>query len=331
MPQTDSSQNHAAAEAAYLAAVKTRPTAELWQRLGLVRHLQNKFELAIPAFQSALALDPNLWTARLFLGIGLYRTNRFEEAEASLRHADRLAPLDAPGRVDVDFWLGAALIARHQTVEGLRHVEKVLARDPKHLEALELATRTYADAASALWNEVAEKHFETAAGWEVHGHALESEGNLPQAIEAFRRSQAIAPNRAGPGLKIGQLLLREGKAREALAELRRELGRRGAEPETGLYAGLAAIQSADFASALPLLNIAEKKQPRNAEIPLALTQACLALGRISDAATAARRARELAPTSTAAHELLVVTLSQMGATEELTQEKLRWERLREKR
>lgn len=331
MPQADPSQNHAAAEAAYWAAVKTRPTAELWQRLGLVRHLQNKFELAITAFQSALAINSNLWTARLFLGIGLYRTNRFEEAEASLRHADRLAPLDATGRVDVDFWLGAALIARQQPIEGLRHVEKVLARVPKHLEALELATRTYADAASALWNEVAEKHFETAAGWEVHGHALESEGNLPRAIEAFRRSQAMDPKRAGPGLKIGQLLLREGKAKEALEQLRRELERMGAEPETGLYAGLAAIQSADFASALPLLTAAEKKQPRNAEIPLALTQAYLALGRTRDAVTAARRAIQLAPTSEAAHELLVVALSQMESAEELSQERLRWEQLRQKK
>ncbi len=173
-PQTGQARNFSAAEAAYEQEIKLRPSALAWQRLGLARHLQNKFDSAIPAFRSALKLDPTLWTSHLFLGICLYRTNRFEEAESSLQIADRLAPPRDPGRDELEFWLGATLVARRNPLAGLQFLERLLARNPKHTGALELATRAYAEASTALWNDVAEQDFESPAGWEVHGHALQS-------------------------------------------------------------------------------------------------------------------------------------------------------------
>jgi len=48
------------AERLYENEVKVRPVAGTWQRLGLVRHLQNNFEDAIQAFREATRLDPSL-------------------------------------------------------------------------------------------------------------------------------------------------------------------------------------------------------------------------------------------------------------------------------
>ena len=201
-----------AAEKAYETELKIRPAAGTWQRLGLVRHLQNKFEPAIEAFREATRLDPALWTSHLFLGICLYRTNQFATALSALEQAQRVAdghaPPGAAGRDELDYWLGATRIALKQPLAGLQSLERLLARNPKHVEALELAVRTYADLGSALWNEVAERNFETALGYEVHGHALESEGNLEGALEAYRQSKALSPQRVGPGLAIGRVLLR---------------------------------------------------------------------------------------------------------------------------
>jgi tetratricopeptide (TPR) repeat protein len=141
----------------------------------------------------------------------------------ALERAGRLAPQSNQGRDDVDFWLGATRIVLKQPLAGLQSLESLLARSPKHLDALDLAARTYADLASALWNDIAERHFETAAGYEVHGHALEAEGNLMGALEAYRRSKAMNRKRPGPGLAIGRLLLHLGKREEALSALNEEL------------------------------------------------------------------------------------------------------------
>jgi tetratricopeptide (TPR) repeat protein len=312
-------------ERTLLETVKIQPTAAAWERLGLVRHLQNKYAEAIPAFREAVRLDPKLWTSQLFLGIGLYRTNRFADALAALEIADRLAPKVHNGRDELDYWLGAAYIATGHPLRGLQRLESILQRDARNVQALELAVRTYADASAAAWNEVAEKHFESAAGWEIHGHALESDGDRAGALEAFRRSTELNPKRAGPGFAIGRLLLTEGKAKEALAVLEREAGLGGADPEVYFYAGLAATQLERFAEAAGWLERAMNWPDRNPDAAVALAQVYLSVRDGEQAVRAAQRAVEMNPSSAAAHEILLAALTQTGRVEESAAERRRWE------
>src|SRR5687768_17172797 len=93
-------------------------SAYSWQKLGLARYLQNQFDKAIPAFERAVKLDPRLWTSYLFLGASRYRLNDFRAAVEALRQADRLAPKVGQGREDLDYWLGASLIAVRSPIEG---------------------------------------------------------------------------------------------------------------------------------------------------------------------------------------------------------------------
>lgn len=217
-----------------LAALLQAPpaTADGWLKLGLTHHLRNDYATAMKAFQQALRLSPSLWTAHLFLGIGRYKTNQFQPALDSLAAADRLAPKFGPGRDEIDFWLGATRIALKQPLAGLKDLERLLARQPNHGDALPLAARTYAELASAVWNDVAERYPDSAPGWDVHGHALESEGNFPAALEAYRQARAINPKRPGPGVSMARLLLREGKKEEAAAALREELNLAPGDAET---------------------------------------------------------------------------------------------------
>ena len=185
--------------------------------------------------------------------------------------------------------------------------------------------RTYADLGSALWNDVAERNFETAPGYEVHGHALESEGNLEGALEAYRQSKALSPRRDGPGLAIGRLLLRMGKAEEALAALHEELTLAPGDPETSYAAGLAAIQLGRYVQAAPLMETAASGARENHEAPLALAQVYLALHEPRKAMKAARQAVAVDPASPAAHEVLIAVLAQAGETDGLEQEQRRWQ------
>ena len=294
------------AEKIYERELHSRPSADTWQRLGLTRHLQSKFDAAIPAFREALRLNPSLWTSRLFLGMCLYRENRFHDARAELERAGREVPSDDPGLDEIDYWLGATLIALKQPLAGLSTIERLLVRRPSRLDALELAVQAYADLGSGLWNQVAEKSFESAAGYEVHGHALEAEGNVQGALEAYRHSKALDPRRIGPAVAIGRLLLGQGKAVEARAVLDVELKLAPADPQLCYYAGLAAIQLGQTAEAARLLEIADRWTTHNPEPALALAQVYLALGRRDEAVAAARRAQALAPASSAAREMLNV-------------------------
>ena len=292
------------AERAYEQEVKTHPSAETWQRLGLTRHLQSKFDAAMPAFREALRLNPSLWTSRLFLGIGLYRENRFAEAQTELEHASRQVPPMDPGRNEVDYWMGATLIALRQPLAGLKTIEGVLARAPSRLDALELATRAYSDLGSRLWNEVADRSFESAAGYEVHGHALEADGNVEGALDAYRRSKALDSRRAGPGTALGRLLLSQGKAAEARAVLDEELKLVPRDPQAFYYAALSDIRLGRMAEAAPLLETAASWAAMDPEPSIALAQVYLALGKREQAAEAARRGLVIAPNSPAARELL---------------------------
>lgn len=317
-----------AAERAAAAAVQAQPSAENYQRLGLALYLQNRFDSAIAALREAVARQNTLWPSHLFLGASLYRTNDFAAAITSLERADKLAPASGEGRDNVDYWLGAARIAARRPLEGLASLERLLLRNPGHVEALQLATETYAGLGSQLWNQVADSAFASSPGQEVHGHALESEGNAAGAEEAYGRSKELAPARPGPGLALGWLLLKAGKTQEAAAEFVRERKLDPSRGEAAFGAGLVALREGRYAAAVEPLATAVLWLQGNSEPALALAQAYLTLHEPAKAAEAARRAVSIEPRSEAAHELLVTALAAAGDAAAAEQEQVRWRALR---
>jgi len=215
--RAEAAGNFRSAEKAYENYLAVRNEPEVWQRLGLVRHLQNKFAQAIPAFEKALRAKPDLWSAHLFLGMDLYRMNRFPEALDHLKTADRLKPDDG----DIQFWLGTTNLALKRYLEGLTILESVATRQPGNLEVLRLLAQSYAEYASRLANDVAERYPETPAGYHVHGQALEFEGSYAAALAAYRASLRLQPGRSGVQLAIARVLLAENKAQEAIEPAKR--------------------------------------------------------------------------------------------------------------
>ncbi len=179
------------AEAIYQKMLAAAPSAEIYQRLGLVQHLQNNFSEAAKAFEKALRLDPKLWTSQLFLGIDNYRMNRFTEALSHLTSAERLHP----GEIETSFWLGATHLALHEYWNGFEYLEAVLEKDPNNQDALRLLAESYASRGTQILNRVAEKYPDSAAGLQVQARAFEFEGSYEAALRCYREAAAKEPKR----------------------------------------------------------------------------------------------------------------------------------------
>lgn len=191
----------ASAEREYHHALALRPDAAIYQRLGLVLHLQNKFHDAIPAFEQSLKLRPNQWSARLFLGIDLYKTNQFERALGQLKQAGKLRPNDA----EIRRWLGLTYLARKEYLTGLALLEALSSEQPKDLELLRILAENYAVFGTTLLNKVAEKYPATPAGLQIHAQALEFEGANEAALEVYLQLRKMQPARSGVAEALARL------------------------------------------------------------------------------------------------------------------------------
>lgn len=207
--QAEAAGDFAAAERNYEKALALRRDAATYQRLGLVRHLQNKFAEAIPAFQRSLQLQPDQWPSHLFLGMALYRTNRFDEAFAELKQTDKLHP----GDPEVRFWLGVTALARRDTFFGLATLEGVLQQQPRNAEALRILAENYATLGTTLLNRVAEQYPDSLPGLQVHAQALELEGATEAALAVYQDLAARQPNRPGVQEAIARLRAISGEPR----------------------------------------------------------------------------------------------------------------------
>lgn len=199
--KAERSGNLTSAELEYEKALALRPDAATYERLGLVRHLQNKFTEAIPAFTQSLKLQPDRWASRLFLGIDLYRTNQFEQALPELKRADKLKPNEFETR----FWVGATELALKNYFPGFEILETLLQEQPKNLEVLRLLAENYAALGTKLLNNVAEKYPNSPAGMQVHAQALEFQGANEAALQVYRELRNIDPKRPGVNEAIERL------------------------------------------------------------------------------------------------------------------------------
>lgn len=322
--RAESSGDFAAAEREYEQAIASRPDAEILQRLGLVRHLQSKYSEAIPAFEKAVRLSPGLWGASLFLGMDYYRTNQFEKALASLKSAERLKPEEP----EIQFWLGATHLALKQFLAGAETLERFLQKQPSNAEALRLLAQHYSSYGTALLNEVAEQFPETAAGYQVHGQALEAEGGYAAAIEAWRIALANEPRRRGLHESIGRALWAQNKAKEAVAEFRKELEIEPVAPEANFYVGTALLLEQRYTEARKYLETASLWNHDSAAPAIALARVDLALADITNATAAAERAVALEPASEDAHQVLLSALAQTHQQAAIIKEQERWRRIK---
>jgi tetratricopeptide (TPR) repeat protein len=246
--QAQAAGDFAKAAEEYMKALRLQPkSAEIYQNLGLVYHLQNNYREAIPAFQKALALQPSLWGSNLFLGIGYYKTNQFSRALPLFRKALELDPKNA--EVEGRFWLGVTHLALHQYSEAIAELEKRLEHSPPDIEVLYNLVQAHNQFSAQLFDRLLTAYPQSARAYQYLGDTHQAAGRLDEALEEYETALSEQPNLEGVRLTIGRVYQKMGDMAKAAEAFESELRLNPYDTEARSQLELAQQSSAHSASA----------------------------------------------------------------------------------
>jgi len=143
-------KDFATASKKYEAAAQMRPSAAIFEKLGLSYFVGGSYAQAVTAFSRAISRDPKRWPSQLFLGVSLYKMNRFHEALPPIAEALRLDPRQN----DTRYWLGCTLHALGNYDEAIARLREATAPDTQNVDILYALTKTYLDYSSALMDRL---------------------------------------------------------------------------------------------------------------------------------------------------------------------------------
>lgn len=181
--------NHAAARAAYEAALKLRPRyVAAWINIGKLHEVQHRPAEAERSYRKAIEIDPG--SAAAWVALGQLRSDlgRWAEAEAALRRSLELKDGEA-ARLS----LGVVFARSGRPDAAVAAYEAVLAANPRNV-----------------------------AGWYDLALAEKARGRADAQRAALEKALEIDPGHAGSLLELAQLELsqrRLGEARKAFEEL----------------------------------------------------------------------------------------------------------------
>jgi protein O-GlcNAc transferase len=184
-------------------ALARRPDlADAHNNLGTVLRARGQREAAIASFERAVALAPRSVEACSNLGTALAEAGRAAEAVPVLERAVALRP----DLADVHNNLGVARRATGELEAAIASFARALDLRPEfalartNLADAQVACGNAGRAAGRLGAAIEALHAavelrpESAAAWSDLGYALTTRGRLPEALAAFERALALAPD-----------------------------------------------------------------------------------------------------------------------------------------
>jgi tetratricopeptide (TPR) repeat protein len=159
----------------------------------------NDVEAAKPLLEALLKVHPDDVAALRLLAEMQARSDRPDQAEATLRRGLAIAP-------DYNYLrhaLGQLLMGLGRLDEAMGEVNALLLRDPENQGALRLhaavcVARGEHEAAAEICERLLQRDPTRAAAWTNYGHVLKTLGRSAEAVSAFRRSIALAPHAGAP-------------------------------------------------------------------------------------------------------------------------------------
>ena len=195
-----------------------QPLAEFSDTLGNVLVALGRLDEALPCFQEALALRPDLPLTHKSLGSTLCALGRAGEAIPHFEAALRLSPGDPTAHSN----MGTVFLDRKMPAEAMKHFEKAIELDPRCAEAwcnlghALSETGRHEDGAVCLEKALALQPA-LAAAHDNLGCLRHRQGRLVEALACFDRAMALQPNNAQVHNNRGNVFKEQLRLAEAVA------------------------------------------------------------------------------------------------------------------
>ena len=179
------------AEAHYLESLAIEPQPAIYNDLGVVLERQGLVESAADAYRKALALTPELSSARFNLAASLARAGEFAEAETLLR-----ALIEQSPTTEAYTGLGIVLWRQNLEEEAISSLRAAITADPRNAGAYDalgmiLVEQEKLEAAALTYRQLLE-HQPSAAAHERLAQVLRGLGREEEARREMARAQAFA-------------------------------------------------------------------------------------------------------------------------------------------
>ncbi len=259
--------NNPAAEAAWRAYLKTRPSsAEAYAHLGLLEARQEHYQEAVPLYRKALELGPPLAGLRLNLGLALFKDDHLKEAIPIFRSLLKSEPASSPMAQQLTVLIGMAHYGLGEYAEAAPYLKQAARRDAQNLP-LRLAL-----AHSCLWtkqyqcvldtyHEILLLNAQSAEADMLAGEAEDALKNYFGAITEFRAAVKADPKLPDVHFGLGYILWTQRQYPEAVTQFEAELANNPNHALALAYLADAQMQLTHPEIALPLLEKANRIEP----------------------------------------------------------------------
>jgi tetratricopeptide (TPR) repeat protein len=306
------------AEAAWRAVLQTLPnSAEAYAHLGLLEARQQHYQAAIPLYRKALTLDPEMSTARLDLGLSLFKSGQLKAAIDTFSPLLKAAPPSSPEAMRLITLIGMAHYGLGEYAKAIPYLRKVTMSELQNLPYRLLLAQ------SCLWSkqyqcvldtyrQILDLNAESAEADMLAGEAYDEMKNKAGATQEFRAAVKADPKAPFVHFGLGYMLWSQNQLAEAAQQFKEELANFPDEADAMTFLADCQMQMNQPAEALPLLEKVVRLNPRLVRAHLNLGILYSNSGRREEALRELKLAARLQPNDVNVHWQLGKLYMAMG-------------------
>jgi Flp pilus assembly protein TadD len=310
----------------YRAALQLDPTnIDARANLGVIGFMQHHYAEAAENFRQVLKLQPSQWKMEALLGLCEKQLGRLDDAHTHL--ADSFPHLEEP---KLKTQAGLELAELNYQVGDLGKSAEVINTlwqlDPKNLDVLYSAYRTYTDLAGSALNAIALLDPDGARMHLIIAEHLINEGDRDGAIAQYTKVLQLAPKLPGAHFELGEALLQKSKTlqerEDAEAAFKSELAINPSDVNAECRLGdlYLSVGNTKLEAAYESYRRALQLQPHLASAQLGMGKVLIRMGKNQEAVTQLREAARLDPVDSTPHYLLAQTYRRLGQKEDAERE-----------
>jgi tetratricopeptide (TPR) repeat protein len=277
--------------------------AEANANLGVIAFSQRDYRTASQYLRKALATDPSLTKTQALLGICDKRLG--DPSARALLEKSFSKLKDKSLRIQVGLELASLYDQQGDPSATASVMRSLVDLDPDNVAILFMAQRVYSELADETLNKLAVLAPGSARMQQVIAERLVNGGDLPSAIEHYKRALQIDPHLVGIHFELGEAILQSSPdpARRAEAEKEFEAAEAvdgdTAKVECGL--GGIALSESNLDAAFSHYQRAYKLNPDEVEAQLGLARLLMLQQKPQEAVNYLRAAIQVDPLNTEAH------------------------------